>query len=247
MPNKPSYQTTGIIIGRTNFGEADRVVRFITPEHGKVAAVAKGIRKIKSRSGGHLELFGEAALMLISGRNLETVASARLIWYPHRLVGDYQRLGLAFAMAKATDRLTEPGQATPGLYQLLREGLGALDAGAGGPLIELWFKLRLLNALGYRPELSACIICGRHSPELEYAFSAERGGIVCHSDAAALDTPMTTAQIKFWRLLCDYNYVTIAQIANAADLAADTLQLCDLFYEHHLGNAFKPTLTGETT
>jgi recombinational DNA repair protein (RecF pathway) len=171
MPNKPSYQTTGIIIGRTNFGEADRVVRFITPEHGKVAAVAKGIRKIKSRSGGHLELFGEAALMLISGRNLETVASARLIWYPHQLVGDYQRLGLAFA----------------------------------------------------------------------------RGGIVCHSDAAALDTPMTTAQIKFWRLLCDYNYVTIAQIANAADLAADTLQLCDLFYEHHLGNAFKPTLTGETT
>jgi DNA repair protein RecO (recombination protein O) len=245
VTSRPSYQTTGIVIGRTNFGEADRVIRFLTPDHGKVAAVAKGIRKIKSRSGGHLELFGEVSLMLIPGHNLETITSARLLWYPHQLVGAYDRLGLAFAIAKAVDRLTEPGQPAAALYAVVREALGALDEGAAGPLVELWFKLRLLDTLGYRPELSGCIICGQHGQDATYAFSTERGGIVCHGDSSSIDAPFTAQDIKFWRLLCDYPYVTIAHIANAETLAAATLSLCDGFYEHHLGLSFKPTLTGE--
>src|SRR5688572_2993058 len=161
MAAKPSYPTKGIVIGRTNFGEADRVVRFFTPDRGKLSAVAKGVRRIKSRSGGHLELFGEVNLMLTPGRNLDIVTSARLLWYPHQLVGDYERLGLAFAIAAAVDRLTEPDQPAPALYGVVREALAALDTGATGPLIELWFKLRLLGTLGYRPELGSCIICGQ--------------------------------------------------------------------------------------
>lgn len=246
MPSRPSYQSNAIVIGRTNFGEADRVIRLFTPEHGKVAAVAKGIRKVKSRSGGHLELLGEVSLMLIPGHNLETITSARLLWYPHQLVGDYERLGLAFAIAKAVDRLTEPAQPAPALYAVVREALRALDASGSPVLIELWFKLRLLDTLGYRPELSGCIICGQNAPAATYAFSAERGGLVCHSDAGALDQPFTLEQIKFWRLLCDYNYGTISHIAGAQTLAQTTLALCDNFYEHHLGISFKPTVTGET-
>lgn len=245
MPAKPSYQTKAIVIGRTNFGEADRVVRFITPGHGKLAAVAKGIRRIKSRSGGHLELFGEVNLMLIPGRNLDTITSARLIWYPHALVGAYDRLGLAFAVAKAVDRLTEPGQPAPAVYGVVREVLQALDAGANGPLVELWVKLRLLDTLGYRPELGGCIVCSQSTETTTYAFSTERGGIVCHSDSSSIDAPFSSMQIKFWRLLCDYPYGTIAHIAGAASLAVATLSLCDDFYEHHLGITFRPTLTGE--
>lgn len=240
-----SYQTKAIVIGRTNFGEADRVVRFITPEHGKLAAVAKGVRKIKSRFGGHLELFGEVNLMLNAGRNLDTITSARLLWYPHELVGDYGRLSLAFLMARAADKLTEPSQPAAALYGVLREALGALDGGASGPVIELWFKLRLLDTLGYRPELSACVMCSQHSEQAQYAFSTERGGIVCSHDAGALDAPMSSMQIKFWRLLCDYPYGTISHIANATSLAETTLALCDNFYEHHLGQLFRPNLTGE--
>lgn len=240
-----SYQTKAIVIGRTNFGEADRVVRFITPEHGKVAAVAKGIRKIKSRSGGHLELFGEVNLMLSPGRNLDTIITARLAWYPHELVGDYQRLGLAFLVAKAVDRLTEPGQPASILYGVVREALGAIDSGAGGSLIELWFKLRLLETLGYRPQLAGCLVCGQDGENSLYAFSASRGGIVCQADTSSLDVAFSAMQIKFWRLLCDYPYATIAHIAGSKELAAATIGLCDEFYEHHLGAAFRPTLTGE--
>ncbi len=230
----------GIVIGRTNFGEADRVVRFFTPDRGKVSAVAKGIRKIKSRSGGHLELFGEVSLMLISGRNLDTITSARLLWYPHQLVGDYARLGLAFAIAAAVDRLTEPDQPAPALYSVVREALEAVDNGATGPLIELWFKLRLLELTGYRPELNACIVCGRTDVALAYRFDAGRGGITCDSDSTSLARPMSQSVIKLWRLMSDYPFATIAQIAGAADLATTSLEACDEFYEHHLGRAFRP-------
>lgn len=247
MASQPSYQTKAIVIGRTNFGEADRVIRLLTPGHGKVAAVAKGIRKIKSRSGGHLELLGEVSLMLIPGTNLERITSARLLWYPHQLVGDYERLGLAFAITKMCDRLTEPSQPAPALYAVTLEALLALDTQGPAQLVELWFKLRLLDILGYRPELGACVICAESSPTASYAFSAERGGIVCLSDAGALDVPFSLEQIKFWRLLCDYNYGTISHIAGAEGLALATLSLCDNFYEHHLGQSFKPSLTGEST
>jgi DNA repair protein RecO (recombination protein O) len=236
----PTYQTTGIIIGRTNFGEADRIVRILTPDRGKVSAVAKGVRRVKSRLGGHLELFGEADLMLATGRNLDTVASARLKWYPHRLAGAYDRLGLAFAAATAIDRLLEAGQPQPELYEVLAELLRELDAGAAGPLPELWYKLRLLDVLGYRPELERCVTCGQRDPEAAYAFSPDRGGIVCHPDSMPTDIPMPTETIKLWRLLSDYPYATIAQISGAPTLATASLPACDQFFIHHLGRSFKP-------
>jgi DNA repair protein RecO (recombination protein O) len=240
----PTYQTTGIIIGRTNFGEADRVIRILTADHGKISAVAKGVRKIKSRSGGHLELFGEVNLMLATGRNLDIITSARLRWYPHALTGGYDRLGLAFALVLAVDRLTEPGQAHPALYDLLNEALRALDAGAAGPLPELWFKLRLLDILGYRPDLTACIVCGRHDPDTTYTFSPERGGLVCAADAGLGDLPLTHDDIKCWRLLASHPYATISHITGAAAMATTGLPACDAFYEFHLGRAFHPDMLG---
>jgi len=238
----PTYQTTGIVIGRTNFGEADRIVRFLTPEYGKVSAVAKGVRKIKSRTAGHLELFGEVSLMLATGRNLDVITSARLIWYPHRLSTDHADLGLAFVMATAADRLTEPGQGSYKLYETLREAVHALETTGAGPALELWFKLRLLDNLGYRPELTACALCGRHDAATDYRFDPARGGITCADDSSATAQPISQAAIKLWRLLAGYPYSTISQISDAPNLAASTLELCDQFYEHHLGRAFRPYL-----
>jgi DNA repair protein RecO (recombination protein O) len=237
----PSYQTTGIVIGRTNFGEADRIIRLFTPEYGKVNAVAKGVRRVKSRLAGHLELFGETALVMATGRNLDVITSARLSWYPHQLIAAYDRLGLAYAMAAAVDRLTEPGHPQPKLYEVLAEGLRAIDGGASGPLPELWFKLRLLEVLGYRPELSACLACGRSDADTEYLFDAARGGLVCQADAGSTARPMSQTAIKLWRILSDYPYGTVAQINDAAAQARATLVACDEFYEHHLGRAFRPS------
>jgi DNA repair protein RecO (recombination protein O) len=233
----PTYATTGIVIGRTNLGEADRIVRFYTPDHGKLSAVARGVRKIRSRMAGHLEPFGETSLMLATGKSLDVITSARLLWYPHTLAAQHGQLNLAFMMGVGIDRLTEPGQPHPQLYAVLREALGALDASpeSAVPLIELWFKLRLINELGYRPELGRCLVCGAHDQEFAYSFDPVRGGIVCATDAQPDNSPMELAAIKLWRLLCDYPYASISRVANSPQLAAQTLPPCDRFIEHHLG------------
>ncbi len=232
----PTYQTTGIVIGRTNFGEADRIIRLITAEQGKLSAVARGVRKIKSRTAGHLELFGEVKLMLATGRgNLDIITSAQLTWYPHQLANDYQRLEQAYTFAKLIDQVAQEHHAQPELYAHWREALVALDGGASGPLVELWFKLRLLSVSGLRPELGHCLICGRSDEASDWRFDTERGGLTCASDAGATSRPISPAAIKLWRLLVDYPYTTISHIADGPALARDTLAIGDEFVVHHLG------------
>jgi DNA repair protein RecO (recombination protein O) len=236
-----SYGVNAIVLGRTNFGEADRIVRLLTPDHGKLSVVAKGVRKLKSRTAGHLELFGEVNLMLASGRgNLDVVTSARLSWYPHQLTADYAALSLAYVFASAMDRLAQEHHNQPELYAHLAEALRVVDAGATGPLPELWYKLRLLNLTGLRPELERCLVCGQADGSLSYYFDAARGGIVCEACATTVAAPMSTTTIKLWRVLCDRSYGQVHHIAGATELAAASLALCDQFYEHHVGRAFRP-------
>lgn len=231
----PNYQTPAIVIGRTNFGEADRIIRLITPEHGKITAVAKGVRKIKSRLGGHLELFADTELSLATGRNLDIITSARLRWYPHELAQNYARLELAYAFARLIDRMAQEHTPQPELHAHLADALRVLNTNTPGPLTELWFKLRLLALTGFRPELDHCLVCGQNSPAAAYAFDAIRGGLVCQNDASAASRPISQEAVKLWRLLCDYPYVTITRIAGAPALAEATLPLCNEFYDHHLG------------
>jgi DNA repair protein RecO (recombination protein O) len=232
----PTYQTTGIVIGRTNFGEADRIVRFLTPEYGKLSAVAKGVRKIKSRLSGHLELFAESGLSLATGRNLDVVTSARLAWYPHQLTGDFDRLQLAYLFARLIDRTAGESQPHVELYAHLQESLHTLDGNAQGPLPELWFRLRLLTLIGLRPELGHCVVCGNANPTTNFAVNYTHGGIVCDHHAAPGDPAMPQATIKLWRLLSDYPYATIAKITGSSTMAAASLPICHDFYTHHLGS-----------
>ena len=243
----PSYQTNAIVIGRTNFGEADRIVRLITPEHGKLSAVAKGVRRIRSRSGGHLELFSNVALTLAKGRNLDVVTSAQLAWYPHALAANYQHLGLAFMTAGMIDRLVEENHPQPDIYELTGEMLHLLEEGRGGKLPELWFKLRLLQLLGYRPELSACLACGQNSASASYSFSSGRGGIVCDGCSEAATNPMPQPVIKLWRILSDHPFVSVIKVVGAEELSLASLPDCDSFYQYHLGRTFSADPIGATS
>ena len=239
-----TYPATGIVIARTNYGEADRIIRIMTQQQGKLSTIAKGVRRIKSKSGGHLELFGEVSLMLAEGKNLDVVASAKLAWYPHNLTGDYASIGHAYMFASMLDRLLEDRQPQPELYDVLSEALHALDREGSTPLLELWYKLRLLSALGYRPDLAQCMVCGENTPGAAYYFSAERGGIVDESCRGAADRPISADTIKLWRLLLDSPYATMARITGAQPLAQASIVSCDEFYEFHLGRSFHPDITG---
>jgi DNA repair protein RecO (recombination protein O) len=233
-----TYKTKGIVVGRHNLGEADRIMVILTPEHGVVRAVARGVRRIKSRMAGHLELFCESELMLAEGRNLDVVTSARLLWHGD-LTADYSRLQTAYLVAEMISRLSGEEQAHPGMYELVQATLQRLADGAdAGPALELWFKLRLLDVLGHRPDLAGCMICGSDDAADRYYFNNELGGLVDSAHKTAANLELSQQQIKLWRLMFGHDFDTIRRVPEAGELAAGSLGVINGFYHYTFGRTF---------
>lgn len=228
-----TYKTAAIVLGRYNLGEADRIVVVMTPDRGKLRAVAKGVRKTLSRNAGHIELFSHVEMMLAEGKNLDVLTTARLVYYPD-LVGNYDSLRQAYLMANMVDRLTSDSGSQPGIYRLLSYGLRELDEFGASPTSQLFFKLRLLSQLGYKPQLEVCAVCGG---SLEPAYiSAEHGGAVCAACRSADSDAISANQLGLWRRL--YEADLSATTPADDELALATLPLCDTFYEYIFGRAF---------
>ena len=167
------------------YGEADRILHLYTPARGRVSAIAKGVRRARSRFGGRLEPYFRLSIELHEGRSeLLTVTGAQTIDAYPRLRSDAAALDAASRACDAVGRLFETSEPHPGVFNLLCRQLGLLDeqAGANGPAAAgrggaLAFRLKLLLAAGLAPQLGACANCG----EVEHlvGFSGAAGGVVC--------------------------------------------------------------------
>lgn len=172
------YKDEGIVLKTIKLGEADRIVTLYTRESGKVRAVAKGIRKTKSRFGGRLEPFTRAQLLIYRGRNLDTITSADILTSFDGVRRDYLKLTSAAALVDIVEKITPDREAASDIYSLLCGGLGALADG-GGCAVVPGFLVKLLSISGYHPSLSVCAGCG--DPQELGAFSPAFGGVVCRS------------------------------------------------------------------
>ena len=173
------YKTEAIVLRSIRLREADRVLHLYTSERGRVGAVAKGVRRTKSRFGGRLEPFFRLHLVLYEGRGeLHTVTQAETVESYPRLRESGASLTAASAACESVLRLFHEGESNLPAYNLLCHELQLLDANpaAAGPANLLAFRLKLLLAAGFLPELSACSRCGAHGRE---RFSAAAGGVVC--------------------------------------------------------------------
>ncbi len=179
-----SLKTEAIVLRGIRYGEADRILHLYTPERGRVSAIAKGVRRAKSRFGGRLEPFFRLDLVLYQGRSdLMTVTSAETLAGHPRLREHAATIDGAARACDAVGRLFETDEAHPGVFALLCNELALLDAGAGGDRThathanQLSFRLKLLLAAGLAPQLAACAACG----EADHlaGFSGSAGGVVC--------------------------------------------------------------------
>ncbi|MCW3032787.1 MAG: repair protein RecO [Solirubrobacteraceae bacterium] len=168
------------------YGEADRILHLYTPARGRVGAIAKGVRRARSRFGGRLEPFFRIQAELHEGRGeLLTVTGAQTIDPHARLRTDARALDAAARACDAVGRMFETGEPHPGVFNLLCRQLALLDAqaapdggsGAAGRGGSLSFRLKLLLAAGLAPQLGACANCGE--PEHLVGFSGAAGGVVC--------------------------------------------------------------------
>lgn len=170
------YRDEGIVLKSIKLGEADRIVTLYTRDTGKVRAVAKGIRKTKSRFGGRLEPFTRVELLIYKGRNLDTITSADIVTSFEEVRRDYLKLTSAAALVDIVEKITPERETAPTVYSLLHQGLAAVATGGGTPVVP-GFLVKLLSISGYHPSLSVCAGCGG-SDDLG-GFSAAFGGVVC--------------------------------------------------------------------
>jgi DNA repair protein RecO (recombination protein O) len=178
-----SYKTEAVVLRSIRYGEADRILHLYTADHGRVGAIAKGIRKTSSRVGGRLEPLGHVELLLHQGRGeLHTVTGVELI-RPHSAVrDDSYRLAVGLIGAEAMLRLFTEQEANERAFVALARFLDLLDQAPRGlrPDLDplgLSFQLKLLWLSGYLPHVGSCAECGSEGPLAGY--SPRAGGTVC--------------------------------------------------------------------
>jgi len=175
-----SLKTEAVVLRSIRYGEGDRVLHLYTPHGGRVAAIAKGARKARSRFGGRLEPFFRLRLVLYEGRgDLLTVTAAETVAAYPRLRERHACLDGAARACDAVARLFEAGDPNPAVFHLLCHQLELLDAepARAGRANQLAFRLKLLLAAGLVPQLQACASCGDREHLL--GFSGAAGGVVC--------------------------------------------------------------------
>ena len=239
-----SYKTEAVVLRSLRFGEADRVLHLYTLERGRIGAVAKGIRRTKSRFGARLEPLSHVELVLHQGGGeLQTVTGVDLLRSHRPAREDGYRLNVGFIGLEAMLRLFPEQEANPRAFEALTRFLDLLDEAeprpreraATDPLV-LSFQLKLLWLSGYLPHLTSCAECGAEGGLVGY--SPRAGGAVCancRADAIAL----SPAGLNGIEALLRTPLAEAAGAGLSARAAREALAVIALSYEYHGGFRLK--------
>ena len=188
------YRDNAIVLGSHKFGEADRVVVLLSQSHGKIRAVAKGVRKTKSSIGARLEPMSHVDVSLRKGRELDTIDQVKLVQPHQNLRDDFDRLRQGLAMVEAMNKVTPDRDPVPHLFELLSRALHALNE-RNSPLMLAAYFWRLISVEGQTPQLDVCVGCGEEG-ELT-TFDVVEGGAHCASCGSGL--PVSGAALAIMR------------------------------------------------
>ena len=227
MPKPRVYKTQAIVLRQRKLGEADKIVTLYTSHGGRVDAVAKGVRRTKSRLAGHLEPLTLGSYLMAEGRDLDIVTQAETMEPFAGLRNDLERLGRGLYCAELVDKLTpERSEGNP-IFRLLAETLGHLSASPAYDLAVRRFELRLMDMLGYRPALAACAVCDTPlEPRANY-WSVSGGGAICPdcADDALRLAPLSLNALKMLRLIERGSFEEASRVRLSGELALE-LQVC---------------------
>jgi DNA repair protein RecO (recombination protein O) len=233
MPSRErSFRAEAVVLRHSDWGEADRMLSLFTREFGKLKAVAKGVRKLRSRKAGHLEPLTRSNLLLARGRDILLVTQAETVEAFMPLREDLKRWEYANHVIELLDRFTyEEGENRP-LYRLLVETLGRLAIEPQPELVVHYYEVRLLDIVGYRPQLFHCANCGKEIKAEDQFFSAEHGGVLCPSCGRAEKgaRPITLEALKYLRHFQRSSYAE----ASRARIPMNVMREIEGLMEHYL-------------
>lgn len=224
MPRPPRvYKTPAIVLRQRRLGDTDKIITLYTANYGKLDAVAKGVRRLKSRLAGHVEPLNHGSYMIAHGRSLDIVTQAQTIETFQPLRDDLPRLSHAFYAAELLDRATEERAENFALYRLLLDTLRRLAERDDLDLILRFFEMALLAQLGYQPEIGECVSCRMPLAEEVNAWAASLGGVLCPR-CRPVDVALTALSVnalKVLRLLQGGTFQQVAELRIAPDLSAE--------------------------
>lgn len=194
-------QTSAIVLSRTDYGEADRIINVLTPEKGKLALMARGVRKPRSKLAGGIELFSISDITYIRGKGeIGTLISVKLKHHYGKIVQDIERVQLGYEIIKALNRATED-QPEPEYFQLLEQAFAALEnSNIDKSLIKIWFSAQLLRQAGHTPNLRTTSEGMKLEAGQKYNFDYDDVLFVDHNSGK-----YNSDDIKFLRLLFSGN------------------------------------------
>ncbi|MDD4465963.1 MAG: DNA repair protein RecO [Dehalococcoidales bacterium] len=243
MPPPHEYQTEAVIIRKTRLGEADRIITFYTPGLGKLQAVAKAVRKTRSKLSGHLELLTHSQVTLARGRNLDTVIGSQAINSFLPLRNNLEATSAGIYLAELVNLFTAEADRIDNhkLFKLLVNTLEQLSQGAIGHTCLRYFELQLLGYTGYRPQLKACPVCRRPLEPVTNTFSPGAGGVLCERCAAnqALPYSISVNGLKVLRLFQDCDITTALRMKLSAELNLELEKLLRSYCRYILEREIK--------
>ncbi len=193
--------TTGIVLSRLNYGEADKIITVVTPDNGKLRMMARGVRKVRSKLAGGIELFSVSNITYIPGKkDICTLVSTRLQTHFGHIAEDLDRTMAGYDIIKIFNQATED-ECGEEYYELLLHSLAFLNETSNDPiLVKCWFMMQLLRLLGHTPNVERSTDGSRFSVEKTYGFSFEDMGF--YDQARGSYSPN---HIKMLRLLLNEN------------------------------------------
>jgi DNA repair protein RecO (recombination protein O) len=214
--------TTGIILNRTDYGEADRILTILTPDSGKLRLMARGVRRVKSKLAGGIELFSTSDITYIEGKGeIGTLISSRLIKYYRHIVKDIDRVQLGYELIKLLNKATEDHPEAE-YYRLLEQAFAALDdPNIDLQLIRVWFWCQLLRQAGHSPNLRTDSNDRKLNTETNYNFDLEAMTFTPHSSGKYVADRIKTLRLLF----STHTPYDIQKVQGLNDRLADLLPL----------------------
>jgi DNA repair protein RecO len=223
--------TEGIVLSRTDYGEADRILTLLTPEQGKLRLMARGVRRAKSKLAGGIELFSTTQISYMHGRGeIGTLISARLIKYYDQIVRDIDRVQRGYELIKMLNKATED-QPEAEYFELLQQAFTALnDHAIDVQLIRLWFSAQLLRQAGHRPNLQTTAAGDKLQSGQAYNFDFDDVSFAPHPAGH-----FTSDDIKFLRLIFSGNQPYIlAKVQHGDELVSASLPLVQTMLQTYI-------------
>ena len=237
------YKTEGIVLKSMEYEEADKIVTIYTKNYGKIAAIAKGVRKTKSKFGSSLEILTHSIFLIYKGRNIDIVSQTEILESFFSTSKEVIKFAFAANCVEIVNKLTVEREINIGLFNLLKEVLHYLRKTNDPKLLTLSFKWQTMSILGYRPSLNHCCRCNKSTEDQKKMyFNIREGGLVCNNCIAEDKEECIKVYLYFVKLVRKILITPLSTISNATipDIKMKELEkITDLYIAYHSEKSFK--------